>query len=42
MRRAAPWIVVGVLFVLANIDIFGYPTLYVEFFVSDPPAFLPH
>jgi hypothetical protein len=42
LRRAAPWIVVGVLFVLANIDIFGYPTLYVEFFVSDPPAFLPH
>jgi hypothetical protein len=42
LRRAAPWVVIGVLFVLANIDIFGYPTLYVEFFVSDPPAFLPH
>jgi hypothetical protein len=42
LRSAAPWIVVGILFVLANIDIFGYPTLYVEFFVSDPPIFLPH
>jgi hypothetical protein len=42
MRRAAPWVVVGMLFVLSNIDIFGYPTLYVEFFVSDPPVFLPN
>jgi hypothetical protein len=38
---AAPWIVVGALAVLSNIDLFGYPTLYVEFFVSDPPAFTP-
>lgn len=42
LRVAAPWIVVGAMFVLANVDIFGYPTQYVEFFVSDPPAFLPH
>jgi hypothetical protein len=40
-RLAAPWVVVGVMAVLANIDIFGYPTLYVEYFVNDPPAFLP-
>jgi hypothetical protein len=39
LRRAAPWIVVGILAVLVNIDIFGYPTQYVEFFVSDPPVF---
>ena len=26
LRGAAPWIVVGALFVLVNVDIFGYPT----------------
>jgi hypothetical protein len=41
VRIAAPWVVVGVMAVLANIDIFGYPTMYVEYFVSDPPVFLP-
>jgi hypothetical protein len=41
VRLAAPWVVVGVMAVLANIDILGYPTLYVEYFVNDPPAFLP-
>jgi hypothetical protein len=42
LRWAAPWIVVGLMFVLVNVDIFGYPTQYVEFFVSDPPIFLPN
>jgi hypothetical protein len=42
LRGAAPWIVVGLMFVLVNVDIFGYPTQYVEFFVSDPPIFLPN
>jgi hypothetical protein len=41
VRAAAPWVVVGLLFVAANIDIFGYPTLYVEFFQGDPPRFVP-
>jgi hypothetical protein len=27
--------------VLVNIDMFGYPTMYVEYFVNTPPAFLP-
>jgi hypothetical protein len=40
-RGAAPWIVIGVMTVLVNIDIFGYPTQYVEYFVSTPPVFLP-
>jgi hypothetical protein len=38
---ATPWIVVAVMAVLVNIDVFGYPTLYVEYFVSTPPYFLP-
>jgi hypothetical protein len=38
VRTAAPWVAVGLLFIAANIDIFGYPTLYVEFFISDPPV----
>ena len=38
---ATPWIVVAVMAVLVNIDTFGYPTLYVEYFVSSPPVFLP-
>lgn len=41
LRAATPWIVVAVMALLANIDVFGYPTLYVEFFVSTPPSFLP-
>ena len=40
-RVAAPWVVVGTMAVLANVDLFGYPTLYVEYFVSTPPSFLP-
>ena len=27
--------------VLVNVDIFGYPTLYVEYFTGTPPVFLP-
>jgi hypothetical protein len=41
VRIAAPWAVVIAMAALANIDIFGYPTLYVEYFVSEPPFFLP-
>jgi hypothetical protein len=41
VRIAAPWVVVAIMAVLANIDLFGYPTLYVEYFVSEPPVFLP-
>jgi hypothetical protein len=41
LQRLAPWLVIGAMFVLVNIDIFGYPTLYVEYFVSTPPVFLP-
>jgi hypothetical protein len=41
VRVAAPWVVVAVMAVLANIDLFGYPTLYVEYFVSEPPVFVP-
>lgn len=40
-RLAAPWLVIATMFVLVNVDVFGYPTLYVEFFVNDPPVFLP-
>jgi hypothetical protein len=39
---ALPWIVVAAMAVLVNIDLFGYPTLYVEYFVNSAPAFLPH
>jgi hypothetical protein len=41
LRAALPWIVIAVMAVLVNVDIFGYPTLYVEYFVSSPPVFLP-
>jgi hypothetical protein len=41
LRVGAPWGVVAVMAVLANIDIFGYPTMYVEYFVSEPPVFVP-
>jgi hypothetical protein len=40
-RVVAPWAVVGAMVVAANVDIFGYPRSYVEYFVNDPPAFLP-
>jgi hypothetical protein len=41
LRRAAPWIVVAIMALLVNVDVFGYPTLYVEYFVGTPPVFLP-
>jgi hypothetical protein len=41
VQVAAPWIVVAVMAILVNVDVFGYPTLYVEYFVSAPPVFLP-
>lgn len=41
LRLAAPWLVIATMFVLVNVDIFGYPTQYVEFFVNKPPLFLP-
>jgi hypothetical protein len=41
LRAASPWIGVGVMAILVNIDIFGFPTLYVEYFVGTKPAFLP-
>jgi 4-amino-4-deoxy-L-arabinose transferase-like glycosyltransferase len=37
----ASWVLVAAMAVLVNVDIFGYPTLYVEYFVSKPPVFLP-
>jgi hypothetical protein len=40
-RRGAPWAVIALMAVLVNVDIFGYPTLYVEYFVHSPPVFLP-
>ncbi|HEX3617146.1 MAG TPA: hypothetical protein VHU61_11455 [Solirubrobacteraceae bacterium] len=40
-RRATPWVVVAAMAFLVNIDIFGHPTQYVEFFVNAPPSFLP-
>jgi hypothetical protein len=41
IRVGAPWTIIATMAVLANIDIFGYPTMYVEYFVSTPPSFLP-
>jgi hypothetical protein len=41
LRIAAPWIVIGVMLVFVNMDIFGYPTQYVEFFTNTPPRFVP-
>jgi hypothetical protein len=38
---ATPWIVVAVMAVLVNIDTFGYPTMYEEFFNGTPPVWLP-
>jgi hypothetical protein len=38
---ATPWIVIALMALLVNVDLFGYPTQYVEYFVSKPPAFLP-
>ena len=40
-RLLTPWVVVAVMAVLVNIDAFGHPTQYVEFFVNAPPKFLP-
>jgi hypothetical protein len=42
LQLATPWLVLALMAVLVNVDIFGYPTLYVEFFVSTPPVFLLH
>lgn len=39
--RVSPWLVVAAMAFLVNIDIFGHPTLYVEYFVNSPPVFLP-
>jgi hypothetical protein len=39
--RAAPWAVIAVMAFLANIDIFGHPSLYIEYFVNTPPLHLP-
>jgi hypothetical protein len=41
LRIASPWVVVGAMAVLVNIDIFGFPTLYVEYLTGGPPVFLP-
>lgn len=41
LRGAAPWLVVAAMFVLGNVDIFGYPSLYVEFFIGVPPDWTP-
>ena len=41
LRVAAPYLVIAVMLVLINVDIFGYPTQYVEFFTNDPPTFTP-
>jgi hypothetical protein len=41
LRAASPWIGIGVMAILVNVDIFGFPTLYVEYFVGTTPAFLP-
>jgi hypothetical protein len=40
-RLLMPWVVVAVMALLVNIDAFGHPTQYVEFFVNTPPKFLP-
>jgi hypothetical protein len=42
LQLATPWLVLALMAVLVNVDIFGYPTLYVEFFGSTPPVWLPH
>ena len=39
--RAAPWAVVAAMAFLANIDVFGHPSLYIEYFVNTPPLHLP-
>jgi hypothetical protein len=38
LRRAAPWAAIAVIAVLTNIDIFGYPSLYVEHFTGKPAS----
>lgn len=40
--EAAPWAIIALMAFLTNIDIFGYPTMYVEYFYNAAPAFLPH
>ena len=39
--RAAPWLVVGVLFLLSNVDSFGYPSMYFEALEGYEPVFTP-
>ena len=41
LRQHGAWIVVGVMAVLVNMDLFGHITPYVEFFSGHPPAHLP-
>lgn len=41
VRRHAAWVVVALMAVLVNVDVFGYPTLYVEFFSGNAPSHLP-
>ena len=36
-----PWIVVGLVFVLSNVDSFGYTRLYYEALLGGPPGFVP-
>jgi hypothetical protein len=41
LRAASPWIVVAVMAILVNVDIFGYMTLHYEFQYGHPPVFVP-
>ena len=40
-RNVVPWAFIALMGVLANVDIFGYPTLYVEWFHGSPPPWVP-
>lgn len=41
LMRSTPWIFIGVMFVLHNIDVFGFPAMYVEGINGLPPVFYP-
>jgi hypothetical protein len=41
LARCAPFVIIGLIIVLNNIDAFGFPSMYYEAVHNAPPAFLP-
>jgi hypothetical protein len=41
LARCAPFVIIGLIIVLNNVDAFGFPSMYYEAVHNAPPAFLP-